>query len=354
MSNGRTLSHPTPDPTAPLTQPSAHTLERPGSRRSLRIGAALFGCIGLSTMLTCGNGRDGGEQNLDGDDPNMPTLVSLTLKPNNDVLLVDLKTEATKQFTVRGLFSDGSSADFSRKVKFSLDNNAVGKFTGPTFKSAVLEQNKVDFAKVFAKFNYNGRDLATVANLTIVWLRTSGNSQDFFFNLPYKINPQTKPLTFSTEVQSLDVFFAVDTTGSMGGEINQLTRSLQTVIIPGVKAAAAKDAWFGVGAVDDWPTGSYGSPNCGGGGDDRPSRRGDAGTPHLRGGPAGNLRRFGRTPCRRATKEACAAQGSRPTQEAGKLRHEAAHLQGALGCLAGLYRTWLRHGAARQSLSQDR
>lgn len=279
MSTGRTFGRTAPDSTVPLDRPEGSLAtsappsklqSRGGRRRGLRAGLVLWGCLGLATGLSCGNGRDGDVQNLDPDDPNMPHLVSLTLKPNNDVLLVDLKTEATKQFTVRGLFSDGSSSDFSRKVKFTLDNNAVGKFAGPTFKSAVLEQNKVDFAKVYAKFNYNGRDLATVANLTIVWLRTTGNSQDFFFNLPYKINPQTKPLTFSTEVQSLDVFFAVDTTGSMGGEINQLTRSLQTVIIPGVKAAAAKDAWFGVGAVDDWPTGSYGSPNCGGGGDDQP------------------------------------------------------------------------------------
>ncbi len=284
MSHGKTLGSPAPATSLTLGAHGSpegfpHQQTPPptpgeGKRRTrywrgLQAGVVLAGCIGAATTITCGNGRDG-DQNLTPDDPNMPTLVSLTLKPNNDVLLVDLKTEASKQFTVRGLFSDGSSADFSRKVKFTLDNSAVGKFTGPTFKSATLETNKVDFTKVFAKFNYNGRDLATVANLTIVWLRTSGNSQDFFFNLPYKINPQTKPLTFSTEVQSLDVFFGVDTTGSMGGEINQLTRSLETVVIPGVKAAAAKDAWFGVGAIDDWPTGPYGSPNCGAGGDDQP------------------------------------------------------------------------------------
>ena len=33
---------------------------------------------------------------------------------------------------------------------------------------------------------------------------------------------------------------------------------------------APKDAWFGVGAMDDWPTGSYGSSNCYGGPDDQP------------------------------------------------------------------------------------
>lgn len=223
-------------------------------------------------LFTCAVGR--GEDDLDPDGTENPNqdaqLVSLTIKPNNDILLVDLNTEVSKQFTVRGLFSDGSSADMTRKVKWTLDNPNVGKFQGTTFKSAVLAQNKVDYTRVFAKIKTEERDIAAVANLTIVWLRTSGNSQDFFFNLPYEIAPEKKPLTFTTEVQSLDVFFAVDTTGSMGGEINQLSRSLQTTIIPGVKAAAAKDAWFGVGAVDDWPTASYGSPGCGPGGDDQP------------------------------------------------------------------------------------
>jgi len=259
----------------PLDDPEANqTLYRAASssRRTSRLArsALLVGCLGLATQLTCGNNRGDGDQNLDPENPDAPRLVSLTLKPNNDILLVDLNTEATKAFTVRGLYSDGSSSDFTRKVRWSIDNTAVGKFSGPTFKSAILDKNKVDFTKVFAKVTESGRELATVANLTVVWLRTTGNSQDFFFSLPYKISPQTKPLTFSTQVQSLDVFFAVDTTGSMGGEINQLVRSLQGTVIPGVKAAAAKDAWFGVGAVDDWPAGSYGSPGCGGGPDDQP------------------------------------------------------------------------------------
>ncbi len=193
-------------------------------KRTARVArsALLLGCLGLATQFTCGNNRGDGDQSLDEENPDQPRLVSLTLKPNNDILLVDLNTEGTKPFTVRGLYSDGSSADFTRKVRWSLDNTAVGKFSGPTFKSAVLDKNKVDFTKVVAKVTDGGRDLATVANLTVVWLRTTGNSQDFFFSLPYKISPVTKPLTFSTQVQSLDVFFAVDTTGSMGGEINQL------------------------------------------------------------------------------------------------------------------------------------
>ena len=235
-----------------------------------RPAALTIGGACLLSLLSCGGNRGDGDQELEPEDPNAPRLVSLSIRPNNDIFLVDLNTEATKQFTVRGLFSDGGSADYTRKVKWSLDNTAVGKFTSNTFKSISQDKNRVEFTKVFARItNDQGQMLGSVAGLTIVWLRTTGNSQDFFFNLPYKIDPQTKPLTFSTQVQSLDVFFGVDTTGSMGAEINQLSRSLQTTVIPGVKMAAAKDAWFGVGAIDDWPTGGYGSPNCGGGGDDQ-------------------------------------------------------------------------------------
>lgn len=254
---------------SPRTQSLTSQLWRSPLSRALSLGALL----GLSTLITCDGSlwaRDEDSLVDPTEDPNAPKLVSLTVKPNNDVLLVDLNTVATKDFTVRGLFSDGGSADYTRKVKWSVTNRDVGAFTGPTFKSAQLGANKVDFTQVLAKLKLEDRELAAIANLTVVWLRTTGNSQDFFFNLPYMITPQKKPLTFSTEVQSLDVFFAVDTTGSMGGEINQLSRSLQSTIIPGVKMAAAKDAWFGVGAMDDWPTGSYGSPNCFGGPDDQP------------------------------------------------------------------------------------
>lgn len=105
-------------------------------RRTARVArsALLLGCFGLATQFTCGNNRGDGDQSLDEENPDQPRLVSLTLKPNNDILLVDLNTEGTKPFTVRGLYSDGSSADFTRKVRWSLDNTAVGKFSGPTFK----------------------------------------------------------------------------------------------------------------------------------------------------------------------------------------------------------------------------
>src|SRR3569832_2190375 len=152
----------------PLGSPPGSAPARRKRASTLGTFAALGLASLLSTGLSCG-GRESGEQNLDPDNPDAPRLVSLTIRPTNDIFLVDLNTEATKQFTVRGLFSDGGSADFTRKVKWSLDNTTVGKFTSNTFKSVSLDKNKVDFTKVFAKITTEtGQNLATVAGLTVV------------------------------------------------------------------------------------------------------------------------------------------------------------------------------------------
>lgn len=93
--------------------------------------------------------------------------------------------------------------------------------------------------------------------------RTRG---DFVFLVPYMqpADPPRDTLQFSTTLQRADVYFLMDTTGSMGGEITNLRTSLAS-IIPTVRARIP-EAQFGVGAFDDYPVGSYGSAGSG----DRP------------------------------------------------------------------------------------
>jgi hypothetical protein len=54
------------------------------------------------------------------------------------------------------------------------------------------------------------------------------------------------------------VFFVMDTTGSMYGEMANLQTTLSTTIIPEI-AELIEFAWFGVGYLDDYPIGMYGS-----------------------------------------------------------------------------------------------
>lgn len=210
----------------------------------------------------CGSSILGGDDATDDMGSNLPKqLMYLTVTPDNDVLLVDINQTQQKSFKVFAHYSDGTAVEVTASVTLSLDNSNVGALSGTTFTSAKSATAQVGFSKVLASYTDNGQTASGYANLTVVWLRQTGTATDFFFPLPYMGGAQDQPLQFGTNVQSLDSFFAVDTTGSMGPSITALRDSLTNTIIPGVKAGAAKDAQFGVAAVEDFPTGGYGTPN---------------------------------------------------------------------------------------------
>ncbi len=94
--------------------------------------------------------------------------------------------------------------------------------------------------------------------------RTRG---DFVFFEPYMMPPMPErdTLAFATDLRVADVYFLIDTTGSMGGTITNVRTSLSTAgtgIIDRVRAEIA-DTWFGVGGFDDYPVGGYGSAGSG-------------------------------------------------------------------------------------------
>jgi hypothetical protein len=223
----------------------------------LLIGGLTFSLRCTPNMIDVGEGEDGGGGAGDGGADMslpLPKTTVLRITPVNEVMLVDLNQEPTKAFTATLVQPTGMTEDVTAKATFTLSNGTVGALSGATFRAAKMGTARVDFTTVTATYKDGESELQATANLTLVWLRTSGDQQDFFFTLPYQDPEQKKPLAFTTQIQSIDAFFAVDTTASMTDSINALKSSLQTTIIPGVKAAAVKDAWFGVGAVEDFPT----------------------------------------------------------------------------------------------------
>ena len=84
-------------------------------------------------------------------------------------------------------------------------------------------------------------------------------SGDFVFIVPYNgtATPAQDTLVFATDIRKADVFVLMDTTGSMGGEINNLKSDLSSVIIPNI-ATMITDVWFGVGRFDDYPVSPFG------------------------------------------------------------------------------------------------
>lgn len=75
--------------------------------------------------------------------------------------------------------------------------------------------------------------------------------------LPYFGAPVDEPLEVEGEVGRLDVFFSIDTTGSFGGEIDNLQAELRSRIVPALRARVT-DVAFGVGRFEDFPSPPYG------------------------------------------------------------------------------------------------
>jgi hypothetical protein len=78
---------------------------------------------------------------------------------------------------------------------------------------------------------------------------------DFYVVLPYNDPEQHKPLDFTARLGRADIYFLVDTTGSMALPIRNVRDSLATVIVPAINAAIA-DAVMGVGDFRDYNDGA--------------------------------------------------------------------------------------------------
>jgi hypothetical protein len=80
---------------------------------------------------------------------------------------------------------------------------------------------------------------------------------DFFVVLPYNGDRVMRPLRFGTNITQADVFFLMDTTGSMSEEVGNVQAAMEAVIIPGVQDLIP-DVQFGAGGFDDFPIGTHG------------------------------------------------------------------------------------------------
>jgi hypothetical protein len=79
---------------------------------------------------------------------------------------------------------------------------------------------------------------------------------DFFVVLPYYGDRANRTLVFGTDITQADVFFLIDTTGSMQTAIDNVNTSLRTLAAD--INAAIENVQFGVGSYEDFPTAPYG------------------------------------------------------------------------------------------------
>lgn len=102
--------------------------------------------------------------------------------------------------------------------------------------------------RVFGDVDGDGfSDLAEVAVGSKICDKNQGVTDiegiNFYFELPYGGPVETDTLTFSPSVQKADIFFSIDTTGSMDGEIYNLKHTLSSVIIPQTRAKITDSAY---------------------------------------------------------------------------------------------------------------
>lgn len=94
---------------------------------------------------------------------------------------------------------------------------------------------------------------------------TCATGTTIYHTLPYGTSA-IDPLLLSTQIRTADVYFLMDTTGSMGGELSRLQTDLTSGTfvtgcsggIVGAIRCTIPDAWFGVGYFDDYPVSPYG------------------------------------------------------------------------------------------------
>jgi hypothetical protein len=98
-------------------------------------------------------------------------------------------------------------------------------------------------------------EVAMGTNPTVVTPPDDPALPEFYFVLPLNGPEQDDNLDFSTDLRQVDVHLNMDTTGSMGGEIDNLRATLTAGVIPGIKSEVANAA-IGVSHFEDFPFGT--------------------------------------------------------------------------------------------------
>lgn len=194
-------------------------------------------------------------------DSNVPshTLTSLVVSPTNPIVELDLNQTGTQDFTVMAGYADGTTDDVTSQVTWSVMNPAVGTMAGATLQIPSFTASTAQVSLLGATLN----GITGNAQVTVVAYRKTGPATDFFFVLPYQDpnGQMSKPLDFATNIPALDVFFLMDTTGSMTGEISNLQGALNNTVVPGIQTAVT-NSQFGVGALEDFPFSPWGFASC--------------------------------------------------------------------------------------------
>ncbi len=236
-------------------------------------GAALGCGASKTTDLPPGN-LDSGDDVLfdvpsDGSLDGGPS-VDFYLDPGNATVFIDTAkgipgAPAVQAYKCIRTLDDGSKKDVTATCTLTVADTALGSFSGPTFTSVASLPGTGAVIGVTTQVKGSAEGKNAAANLTIVQLRKTGDKRDFFFLVPYngEPSPSRDVLKFGTNIKQVDVATVMDTTGSMGGSIDNLKSNLSTTLFPNL-VKAIPSVGMAVIYHDDYPEDPYGDPSCGG------------------------------------------------------------------------------------------
>jgi hypothetical protein len=235
----------------------------------------LSSCFVFATVAcSAANDREDGPGNLNNDGglvladgagaQDVGIFNGVQITPSNAVLMIDTTTTtpkaAVQSYTVRVSHDDGTVTDVSASAVFAIDPK-FGTFAGNTYTSPTALPDGKPQSTVFTAevVDNQGTTKRGEAQITLIALRKSGDKRDFFFLEPYNgtPSPSRDVLKFGTNIKQVDVAFAVDTTGSMGGVISAIKTSLSGTIIPNLKKAIP-NVGIAVTGFDDFPVSPFG------------------------------------------------------------------------------------------------
>jgi hypothetical protein len=195
---------------------------------------------------------DRAEGNLDSDGDGIPNFRELD--SDGDGLLdagegnIDFDVDGVPNFADLDSDNDGLSDEQERILGTNPTNvDSDGDGFGDLEEVVIAEQC------LFSPQTCNGTPDPTDPNVGV-------SDDDFVFILPKDDPPQDGIIDFETKLQAADIHFSVDTTSSMGQEINNLKAGLGNIITQiSDPAQGIEDTAIGVSSFEDFALAPYGN-----------------------------------------------------------------------------------------------
>ncbi|MBI2391072.1 MAG: VWA domain-containing protein [Deltaproteobacteria bacterium] len=224
----------------------------------------------MLALVSTGGGACGGDEERSFVDPNPPLTTvtfdwpaegaplpagALRLQPKMGIAYYDTVAKAGEPLAYE-VFDAATGANVTKDARLAVRAPRYGRFGFQTFYPTLSASDGIGVVTVVGA---RVGDKVGFAHLAILQLERSGSHRDVAALAPPSADPEPTRMLPKTGggVSKADIAIVMDTTGSMGGSIDDLVTSLQTKIFPDLQRRIP-DLAVGLVEHKDYPVGSYG------------------------------------------------------------------------------------------------